>query len=71
MSFSGTQRVVFNAFKYALGTGEISNVNYDGHINTYITDCNFFFFYIANNNLNTTFNSFINLYTTNNINCIK
>ena len=71
MSFSGTQRVVFNAFKYALGTGEISNVNYDGHINTYITDCNFWPTNSANNNLNTRFNSFKNLYTTKNIKGLK
>ena len=63
MSFSGTQRVIFKAYQYALGTGEIKNVNYNGHINTYITDCNFWPTNSATNDkLSTRFGDFKNSY---------
>ena len=32
MAFSGTNRYVFKAYQYALGTGEIKNTNYQTNI---------------------------------------
>lgn len=62
MSFSGTQRIVYKAFTYALGSGEIKNTNYKNNIKTYLTDCNFWVANSANNSYSTRLDT---------LNCVK
>lgn len=62
MSFSGSQRLVYKAFTYALGTGEIKNTTYKNNLKAYLTDCNFWSVNSANNNVTTRLDT---------LNCVK